>query len=317
MDLNNKKIVLTGGSGFLGKRVKEKLTDSGASPSNIFIPRSKEYNLVNKKACEEVVNGADVVIHLAAKVGGLWSHVNHQADFFYENACMGIHLIDASYRAGVKKFVGLGSVCEYPDSAELPFKEESLWDGYPSKMTAPYGLAKKMMYVASNAYSSQFGFNAIHLLMINLFGPGDDFNEKTSHAIPALIRRVSHAKNNNLDSIEVWGDGSASREFLFVDDAAEAIVMATQKYNSPDPINIGSGREIPMRLLIELICKYMEYEGIIKWDTSKIGGQLRRKLDIEKAQINFDFTANTAFEKGLMDTINWYSANLEKLNNEK
>jgi len=306
MQIRNKNIVLTGGSGFLGKRVLSKLIDLGANPDRIFVPRSSEYNLSDKQACENVVKDADIVIHLAAKVGGLWSHVNRQADFFYENACMGLHLVDASYRAGVKKFVGLGSVCEYPDDVEIPFKESALWDGYPSKITAPYGLAKKMMHVASDAYSSQYGLNAIHLLMINLYGPGDDFNPETSHAIPALIRRVHNAKNNNLDSIDVWGDGTASREFLFVDDAAEAIVMATQSYNSSDPVNIGSGREVPIKILIELICEYMNYQGKIKWDTSKVGGQLRRKLDVNLAESSFGFKAKTKFEDGLKETIDWY-----------
>jgi len=306
MKIQNKKIILTGGSGFLGKRVLNKLVSLGADPDRIFIPRSSEYNLCDKQACESVVKGADIVIHLAAKVGGLWSHVNRQADFFYENACMGLHLVDASYRAGVKKFVGLGSVCEYPDDVAIPFKESTLWDGYPSKITAPYGLAKKMMHVASDAYSSQYGFNAIHLLMINLYGPGDDFNPETSHAIPALIKRVYNAKNNNLDSIDVWGDGTASREFLFVDDAAEAIVMATQSHNSSDPVNIGSGREVPIKILIELICEYMDYQGKIMWDTSKVGGQLRRKLDVNLAESSFGFKAKTEFEDGLKETIGWY-----------
>ncbi len=306
MKIKNKSIVLTGGSGFLGKRVLNKLISSGADPDRIFVPRSSEYNLSDKQACESVVNGADIVIHLAAKVGGLWSHVNRQADFFYENACMGLHLVDASYRAGVKKFVGLGSVCEYPDDVAIPFKESTLWDGYPSKITAPYGLAKKMMHVASDAYSSQYGFNAIHLLMINLYGPGDDFNPETSHAIPALIRRVHNAKNNNLESIDVWGDGTASREFLFVDDAAEAIVMATQSHNSSDPVNIGSGREVPIKILIELICEYMNYQGKIKWDSRRVGGQLRRKLDVNLAESSFGFKAKTEFEDGLKETIDWY-----------
>jgi len=306
MTLNDKKIVLTGGSGFLGRRVHSKLIEKGAKPENIVIPRSSEYDLRRKEVCDELLKGQDIVIHLAAKVGGLWFHVGRQAEFFYDNAAMALHLVDAAYNAGVKKFVGLGSVCEYPDDSPIPFREQDLWQGYPSQMTAPYALAKRMMLVASQAYNSQYDFDAIHLLMINLYGPGDDFDPKSSHAIPALIRRVYEAKRAGKNFIEVWGDGSASREFLYVDDAAEGIVQATMNYDKPAPVNLGAGREVPIKALAELICKLMNFEGEIKWDTSKIGGQLRRQLDVSMAKKEFGFLAETSFEDGLQRTIDWF-----------
>ncbi len=306
MDIQGKKILLTGGAGFLGKYVFNKLLEKGARKEDIFIPRSDKYDLRKKEATDSVVKDRDIVIHLAAKVGGLWHHVGRQAEFFYENAIMGLNLVDSAYRAGVKKFVGLGSVCEYPDLAPIPFKEDDLWSGYPSAITAPYGIAKRMMLVASQAYNKQYKFNAIHLLMINLYGPGDDFDPKSSHAIPALIRRVDEAKKMGKNFIEVWGNGTASREFLYVEDAAEGIILATENYDKPDPINLGSGREIPIKDLVRLICDLMDFKGEIRWDTSKIGGQHRRMLDISKAEKEFDFRANTNFEDGLKKTIDWY-----------
>lgn len=304
--LGDKKIILTGGSGFLGRQVFRTLTENGAKPENIFIPRSSDYDLRRKEVCDELLKGKDIVIHLAAKVGGLWFHVGRQAEFFYDNAVMALHLVDAAHKAGVKKFVGLGSVCEYPDDAPIPFKEEDLWQGYPSQMTSPYGLSKRMMLVASQAYNAQYGFDAIHLLMINLYGPGDDFDPSSSHAIPALIRRVYEAKREGRKFIEVWGDGTASREFLYVDDAAEGIVLATMKYDKSAPVNLGSGREIPIKVLAELICKLMDFEGEIRWDASKIGGQLRRQLDVSMAEKEFGFLAKTSFEDGLKKSIDWF-----------
>ena len=306
MSLNDKKIVLTGGSGFLGRQVHKNLIENGAKPENVFVPRSSEYDLRSKDVCDELLKGKDIVIHLAAKVGGLWFHVGRQAEFFYDNAVMALNLVDSAHKAGVQKFVGLGSVCEYPDDAPIPFREEDLWNGYPSQITAPYGLSKKMMLIASQAYNAQYGFDAIHLLMINLYGPGDDFDPKSSHAIPALIRRVYEAKKEGRKFIEVWGDGSASREFLYVEDAAEGIVLATMKYDKPEPVNLGAGQEVPIKALAELICKLMDFEGEIKWDTSKIGGQLRRQLDISMAEKEFDFLAKTSFEDGLKRTIDWF-----------
>lgn len=309
MDLKNKKIVLTGGAGFLGKEVYKKLIGRGVLPENIFIPRSNEYDLRKKEVCDRVVEGQDIVIHLAAKVGGLWYHVGRQADFFYENAIMGLNLIDSAYRAGVSKFIGSGSVCEYPDSAPIPFNEKDLWNGYPSEITAPYGLSKRMMLVASQAYAAQYKFNAIHFLMINLYGPGDDFDPKSSHAIPALIRRVYEAKKEGKNFIEVWGDGTASREFLYVEDAAEGIVLATEKYDKSEPVNLGAGREIPIKELATMICRLMNFNGEIRWDITKIGGQHRRMLDTSKAEREFGFKAKTTFEEGLKNTIDWFISN--------
>lgn len=306
MDIKGKKILLTGGAGFLGKYVLKKLLEKGARKEDIFILRSDKYDLRKKEVTDSVVKNKDIVIHLAAKVGGLWYHVGHQADFFYDNAIMGLNLVDSAYRAGVKKFIGLGTVCEYPDLAPLPFKEDDLWNGYPSVITAPYGLAKRMMLIASQAYNAQYKFNAIHLLMINLYGPGDDFDPKSSHAIPAIIRRVDEAKKAGKNYIEVWGDGTASREFLYVEDAAEGIVLAAENYNKPDPINLGSGREILIKDLTLLICNLMDFKGEIRWDISKIGGQHRRMLDVSRAEKEFSFRADTSFEDGLKKTIDWY-----------
>ena len=309
MDIKRKKILLTGGNGFLGKCVFNRLLKSGAKPKDIFIPRSKEYDLRKKEVTDFLAKDKDIVIHLAAKVGGLWYHVGRQAEFFYENAIMGLNLIDSSYHAGVKKFIGLGSVCEYPDNAPIPFKESDLWRGYPSEITASYGLSKRVMLVASQAYSAQYGFNAIHLLQINLYGPDDDFNPKSSHAIPALIRKIYEAERNGKNFIEVWGDGTATREFFYVEDAAEGIVLATEKYDKPAPVNLGAGRAISIKDLAELICKLMNFKGEIRWDISKIGGQLRRQLDVSLAEKEFGFKAKTTFEDGLKKTIDWFIAN--------
>ena len=306
MTFDDKKIVLTGGSGFLGRHVLRKLIENGAKPENVFIPRSCDHDLRRKEVCDEILKGKDIVIHLAAKVGGLWFHVGQQAEFFYDNAVMALNVVDSAYKAGVQKFVGLGSVCEYPDDALIPFREKDLWQGYPSELTAPYGLSKRMTLVASQAYNAQYNFDAIHLLMINLYGPGDDFDPKSSHAIPALIRRVYEAKSEGRKFIEVWGDGTASREFLYADDAAEGIVLATMKYDKPAPVNLGAGREIPIKILAELICRLMDFKGEIRWDTSKVGGQLRRQLDVSMAEREFGFLAKTSFEDGLERTINWF-----------
>ncbi len=306
MELKDKKILLTGGAGFLGTQVHKKLVEHGAKPENIFIPRSSEYDLRKKEVCDEAVKGRDIVIHLAAKVGGLWYHVGRQAEFFYDNAVMALHLIDAAHRAGVKKFVGMGSVCEYPDNAPIPFKEVDLWNGYPSKMIAPYGLAKRVMLTTSQAYSAQYGFNAIHLVQANLYGPGGDFDPKSSHVIPALIRKVYEAKKEGKNFIEVWGDGSASREFSYVDDAAEGIVLATLNYDKSAPVNLGAGRAMPIKDLAELICRLMYFKGEIQWDISKAGGQLRRELEVSLAEKEFGFRASTTLEDGLKKTVDWF-----------
>lgn len=315
MDLKNKKILLTGGAGFLGQVVHKKLLERGVKKEDIVIPRSDVHDLRKKEVCEQLTIGQDVVIHLAAKVGGLWYHVGRQAEFFYDNAMMGMNLIDASYHAGVKKFVGLGTVCEYPDDAPIPFREADLWRGYPSVITAPYGLSKRMMLVASQAYQAQYGFDAVHLLMINLYGPGDDFDPRSSHAIPALIRRVYEAKRDGKNFIDVWGDGSASREFLYVDDAAEGIILAAENYDKPEPVNLGAGREIPIKTLVELICRLMDFNGEIRWDLSKKGGQLRRQLDVSLAEKEFGFRAQTTFEQGLKNAITWFLRHQELIEN--
>lgn len=308
MDFSKKRFVVTGGAGFLGRHVCQKLVEFGANNANIFVPRSQEYDLRSIHACQQIMKEGDVVIHLAAKVGGLWSHINKQAEFFYDNAMMSLNMVHAAHLARVDKFVGLGTVCEYPDDIAVPFLEEQLWAGYPSTITAPYGLGKKIMLVAGDAYNAQYSLNAIHLLMINLYGPGDDFDPTTSHAVPALIRRAIEAKKIGKDHIEVWGDGRASRELLYVEDAAEAIVLATARYNKTRPVNIGSGIEIPIKELAELVCQKVGFEGKIKWDDSKVGGQLRRQLNVELAEEEFGFTAKTPFEVGLQKTIDWYLA---------
>jgi GDP-L-fucose synthase len=309
MNFGEKRFVVTGGAGFLGRHVCQKLVEFGANKDNIFVPRSVEYDLRSLDACRQIMGKSDIVIHLAAKVGGLWAHVNKQADFFYDNAMMSLNMVHAAQEMGIEKFVGLGTVCEYPDNVAIPFSESDLWSGYPSKITAPYGLGKKTMLVAGDAYRGQYGLNAIHLLLINLYGPGDDFDPAPSHAVPALIRRVREAIEGMQDYLEVWGDGTASRELLFVEDAAKAIVLATAGYNKPEPVNIGSGIEIPIKHLAELICKEMGFKGFIRWDTSKVGGQHRRQLDVSLAEKEFGFRASTSIEVGLRSTINWFLNN--------
>ncbi len=306
MNIREKKFVVTGGAGFLGKHVCLKLAEFGVHEDNIFVPRSAEYDLRRLDDCKRIMGKGNIVIHLAAKVGGLWAHVNKQADFFYDNAMMSLNMVHAAHQVGVEKFVGLGTVCEYPDEISIPFKESDLWAGYPSKITAPYGLGKKAMLVAGDAYRHQYGLNAIHLLLINIYGPGDDFDPATSHAVPSLIRRVREARETKQEYLEVWGDGTASRELLYVEDAAEAIVLAAESYNKAEPINIGSGVEIPIADLAEKICKQMKFKGHIKWDTSKIGGQHRRQLDISQAKNEFGFKARTPFDQGLQKTIEWF-----------
>jgi GDP-L-fucose synthase len=306
MELRDKKILLTGGGGFLGSAVKRELLRRGASEENIFVPRSTEYDLREKEVCKKVVQVQDIVIHAAASVGGLKFVRDFSAQAFYDSAAMALHMIEESYRAGVEKFVGIGSVCSYPKLGEMPFKEESLWDGYPEPDNAHYGLAKKMMLVQTQAYQKQYGFNGIHLLLVNLYGPHDNFDPERSHVIPALIRKVAEAKKENKDYVEVWGTGSASREFLYVDDAANGIVLATEKYDKPEPVNIGSGEEVTIKNLVETICELMDYNGEIRWDASKPDGQPRRKFDVSRAEKEFGYTSKTDFKTGLQQTIDWY-----------
>jgi len=309
MDLKDKKILVTGGNGFLGKVVVAKLVERGVPRESIFTPRSSELDLTKWEDCAKAVSGRDVVIHLAANVGGIGANREHPGSFLYNNLMMGIQLMEASRQADVKKFVGIGTVCEYPKFTPVPFKEDDLWNGYPEETNAPYGLAKKMMLVQAQGYRAEYGFNAIHLLPVNLYGPNDNFDPNTSHVIPALIKKVADAKAASAPSVQLWGTGKASREFLYVDDAAEGIILATEKYDKSEPVNIGSGMEITIKDLIQTIMRLMEYSGELTYDESKPDGQPRRSLDVSRAKREFGFTAKTGFEDGLRKTISWYLAN--------
>ena len=302
-----KKIVVTGGAGFLGSRIVAKLRERGAA--NILVPRSAEYDLRNPAACAKVVKDADIVIHLAAVVGGIGYNREIPGTMFYDNILMGTHMMEEARRAKVGKFVAIGTICAYPKFAPIPFKEDDLWNGYPEETNAPYGLAKKMMLVQSTAYRDQYGFNSIFLLPVNLYGPGDNFAEKSSHVIPALIKKFVLAKEANTEHVEVWGTGNATREFLYVDDCAEGILLAAERYNKSDPVNIGAGFEISIKDLVEKIKHLVGYSGDIVWDKSKPDGQPRRMLDTSRAKAEFGFAAATDFDKGLKETIQWYQKN--------
>jgi GDP-L-fucose synthase len=308
MDLKNKKILLTGGSGFLGSFIHEILTKRGIPESNIIIPRSEIDDLRKPEICHKVVQNIDIVIHLAAKVGGIGFNMEHPGELFYENIVMGAHLMEEARLAKVQKFVAIGTICAYPKFTPVPFHEDDIWYGYPEETNAPYGLAKKMLLVQSQAYRKQYGFNSIHLLPVNLYGPRDNFSPESSHVIPALIKKCIDAINNKDAFITVWGDGSASREFLYVEDCAKAIVAATEAYDKDAPINLGAGMEITIKDLIHLIVKITGFTGEIRWDTSKPNGQPRRCLDVSRAENEFGFKAKTNFEEGLAKTIDWYKA---------
>jgi GDP-L-fucose synthase len=306
MELKNKQIVVTGGSGFLGSCVIGKLLEKGVDKKNILVPRSKDYDLTKWEDCKKVVKGKDLVIHLAAKVGGIGLNREKPGELFYDNAIMGIQLMEAARQAGIKKMVVVGTICAYPKFTPVPFKEENLWNGYPEETNAPYGLAKKMLLVQAQAYRQQYGFNAVYLLPVNLYGPRDNFNPESSHVIPALIKKVQDAKLAGQDFIDVWGTGKATREFLYVDDAARGIVLAAQKYDKGDPVNLGAGMEISIKDLVTLICKLMNFKGEIRWDKTKPDGQPRRMLDTSRAEKEFGFKVKTGFEEGLRKTIEWY-----------
>jgi len=311
INLKNKKIAVTGGAGFLGKHLIAKLKERGCR--YIFIPRIEDYNLVNMEAVKRFYSDAkpEIVIHLAAKVGGIGANMDNPGGFFYDNLMMGVQLIEAGRQAGVEKFVALGTICAYPKFAPVPFKEKDLWSGYPEETNAPYGLAKKMLLVQSQAYRQQYGFNSIFLLPVNLYGPGDNFDPESSHVIPALIKKCIDAQQGllpkgSVPKIKVWGSGKPTREFLYVEDAAEGIILATEKYNKSDPVNLGAGFEISIRDLAKLIAKFTGFKGKIIWDKTKPDGQPRRCLDIRKALSEFGFKAKTRFEEGLKKTIDWY-----------
>lgn len=307
LDLTSKKILVTGGNGFLGKHIVENLIKKrGVSKRNIFVPSSQKFDLIKWRNCVRVMKDIDIVIHLAARVGGIGLNREKPGELFYANIMMGTQLMEAARLAGVEKFVALGTVCAYPKFTPTPFKEKDLWIGYPEETNAPYGLAKKMQLVQAQSYKQQYNFNAIYLLPVNLYGMGDNFDPRSSHVIPALIRRIAEAKKNKSESITIWGSGKATREFLYVKDAAEGILKAAERYNKPDPVNLGSGTDISIKKLVELISKIMNYKGKILWDTSKPDGQPKRKLDVSKAKKEFGFTATTTFNKGLRDTITWF-----------
>ncbi|KQC07601.1 MAG: GDP-fucose synthetase [Methanolinea sp. SDB] len=302
----DKTFLVTGGAGFLGSHLIEQMKEKGVVPENIRVTRSKTTDLRIWEHCVDAVQDIDVVIHLAAKVGGIGYNRENPATLFYDNAMMGIQLMEAARLEGVEKFVQVGTVCAYPKYTPVPFKEEDLWNGYPEETNAPYGVAKKMLLVQAQAYRQQYGFNAIYLLPVNLYGPRDNFDPESSHVIPALIRKFIDAKQSKSDTVEVWGTGSASREFLYVDDAARGIVLATELYNKPDPVNLGSGMEIPIKDLVALIGELTGFDGEIVWDITKPDGQPRRCLDVSRAREEFGFEAEMGFREGLKRTIEWY-----------
>jgi GDP-L-fucose synthase len=306
---SSRSVCVTGGAGFLGKVVVRKLQER--SVKDIFIPTLDRYDLTRLEDINRMLEDAkpDLIIHLAAQVGGIGANREHPAEFFYNNLMMGVQLMHRAWESGVDKFVAIGTICAYPKYTPVPFKEENLWDGYPEETNAPYGLAKKMLLVQSQAYREQYGFNSVFLLPVNLYGPGDNFDPKSSHVIPALIKKCVEAKEHGEDQIVVWGDGSPTREFLYVEDAAEGILLASEKYNRSDPVNLGSGFEISIKDLVEMIARLTGFEGQLVWDTSKPNGQPRRGLDTTRAKENFDFEAKMVFEEGLKNTIAWYMGN--------
>jgi GDP-L-fucose synthase len=302
----SKQILVTGGAGFLGSSVVQELNKRGVERGKIRIPRSHESDLRKWENCVSAVKGIDLVIHLAANVGGIGYNRAYPGTLFFDNAVMGIQLMEAARQAGVGKFVAVGTVCAYPKFTPVPFMESELWNGYPEETNAPYGIAKKVLLVQAQAYRAQYGFNAIYLLPVNLYGPGDNFDVESSHVIPALIKKMVDAKAKGEKKVVVWGSGEASREFLYVEDAAESIVLASEKYDEPDPVNIGAGFEIKIKDLVSLISKLTDFNGQIVWDANKPDGQPRRMLDTSKAASKFGFKAKTSLEDGIRKTIEWY-----------
>ena len=316
----DKRVIVTGGAGFLGSVIVRKLRARGAA--EVIVPRKAQYDLTQIDAIRQLLedttapNPVDMVIHLAAQVGGIGANRARPAEFFYNNLMMSVPLLHESWQWGVDKFVALGTICAYPKFAPIPFKEESLWDGYPEETNAPYGLAKKMMLVQSQTYREQYGYNSIFLLPVNLYGPNDNFDPQSSHVIPALIRKCIEAQQRGESKIEVWGDGSATREFLYVDDAAEGVLLAAERYNQSEPVNLGSSFEISIKELTDTIVRQTGFTGEIQWDTSKPNGQPRRKLDVTRARRYFGFKAQTPFEEGLQRTIDWYREQVATRSNQ-
>jgi GDP-L-fucose synthase len=315
----DKRVVVTGGAGFLGWFVLEELRRRGAT--DIFVPRIEEFDLTDRDAIRRLFDttlaGIDarnmVILHLAAHVGGIGANREHPAEFFYDNLMMGVELMHQAWQRGVGKFVAIGTVCAYPKFTPVPFKEDDLWSGYPEETNAPYGLAKKMLLVQAQAYRQQYGFNAIYLLPVNLYGPRDNFNLDSSHVIPALIRKAIEARESGMQQLPVWGDGSPTREFLYVEDAADGIVTAAEKFNGPDPVNLGSGYEISIRDLAEMITRQVDFDGELAWQTDKPNGQPRRGMDVTRARELFGWQARMPFEEGLRRTIAWYQENRDRI----
>jgi GDP-L-fucose synthase len=305
----NKRIVVTGGAGFLGSYIIDGLQKRGCK--NILVPKIEDYNLINLPDVTRMYDGMkpDIVIHLAAVVGGIGANRQHPGKFFYENLMMGVQLIEQARLRNLEKFVAIGTVCSYPKFTPVPFKEDDLWNGYPEETNAPYGLAKKMLLVQSQSYRTEYGFNSIFLVPVNLYGPGDNFNPESSHVIPALIKKCVDAIDAGDDHIVCWGTGKASREFIYVSDAAEGILLATERYNGPQPVNIGAGFEITIKDLVDKIVKLTGFKGQIRWDTSSPDGQPRRRLDVSRAKQLFGFEAKMTFDEGLKRTIDWFLEN--------
>jgi GDP-L-fucose synthase len=313
MDWSTQRVVVTGGAGFLGSFVVNKLRARGCP--NVFVPRAREFDLREREAISRLYAEArpHLVIHLAAVVGGIGANRDHPGRFFYDNAIMGIQLMEAARQCGVHKFVAMGTICAYPKHAPVPFREADLWNGYPEDTNAPYGLAKKMMLVQAQAYRAQYGFNAIYLLPVNLYGPRDNFDLETSHVIPALIRKFVEAKERGATEVVLWGDGTPTREFLYVDDAAEAVVLASERYDGAEPVNVGTGQEIAIRELAELISAKVGFTGAVVWDRTQPNGQPRRALDVSRARAEFGFEATHRLRDGISTTVAWFLSHRDEL----